>query len=75
MEVKKLYYENCHQRTFTARVTGCREGKGGWEVTLDQSAFIPKGAASPAIPAPWGRPGCFRFGKPGRRFSTCVTPP
>ena len=39
MEVKKLYYENCHQRTFTARVAGCREGKGGWEVTLNQTAF------------------------------------
>ena len=48
MEVKKLYYENCHQRTFTARVTGCREGKGGWEVTLDQTAFYPEGGGQPS---------------------------
>ena len=40
---KRLYYEDAYCREFDARVTGCREGKRGWEVTLDQTAFYPEG--------------------------------
>ena len=43
MEVKKLYYEDSHLRTFTATVTGCEAVKGGWAVTLDATAFYPTG--------------------------------
>lgn len=43
METRKLYYENCHQYEFTARVTGCREVTGGFAVTLDATAFYPEG--------------------------------
>ena len=32
----------------TPGVTGCREGKRGWEVTLDQTAFYPEGGGQPA---------------------------
>ena len=45
---KRLYYENAYCREFDARVTGCREGKRGWEVTLDQTAFYPEGGGQPA---------------------------
>ena len=40
---RKLYYEDCHMRDFTAFVTGCREGENGWEITLDATAFYPEG--------------------------------
>ena len=43
MEVKKLYYADSHLKEFSAVVTGCEEGKGGWAVTLDATAFYPTG--------------------------------
>ena len=43
MEVRKLYYEDCHLSRFTARVESCRETDGGWAVTLDATAFYPEG--------------------------------
>ena len=43
METRKLYYENCHLQTFTARVLDCREAEKGWFVTLDATAFYPEG--------------------------------
>lgn len=43
METRKLYYENCHQKTFTATVTGCSQTEKGWAVTLDATAFYPAG--------------------------------
>ena len=43
MEVRKLYYEDSHLKTFTAVVTGCRQEKDGYAVTLDATAFYPTG--------------------------------
>ena len=43
METRKLYYEDCHQKTFTAQVLGCEETEKGWAVALDQTAFYPEG--------------------------------
>lgn len=43
METRKLYYEDCHMRQFTATVTGCQESEKGWQVTLNQTAFYPEG--------------------------------
>ena len=43
METRKLYYEDCHLRQFTATVTGCTQTERGWQVTLDQTAFYPEG--------------------------------
>ena len=40
---RKLYYEDCHMRTFSAKVTGCEAVDAGWEVTLEASAFYPEG--------------------------------
>lgn len=43
MTTRKLYYEDCHLRQFTAAVTGCIETPKGWEVTLSATAFYPEG--------------------------------
>ena len=43
MKVRQLYYEDCHLKTFTARVTGCDQTPKGWEITLDATAFYPEG--------------------------------
>ena len=43
METKKRYYENCHLYRFNAVVIGCEAVKGGFEVTLDATAFYPEG--------------------------------
>jgi alanyl-tRNA synthetase len=41
--MRKLFYENCHLRTFTATVTSCEVCEKGWLVTLDATAFYPEG--------------------------------
>ena len=43
MQTRKLYYENCHQYDFTARVMSCQQTKGGYAITLDATAFYPEG--------------------------------
>ena len=40
---RKLYYEDCHLRRFTARVTGCEKRDTGYAVRLDATAFYPEG--------------------------------
>ncbi len=47
METKELYYDNPFLRRFAAVVTSCEETKGGWAVTLDQTAFYPEGGGQP----------------------------
>ncbi|MBE6983517.1 MAG: alanyl-tRNA editing protein [Ruminococcaceae bacterium] len=41
--MKKLFYEDSHKTTFSARVTGCREAEKGFLITLDATAFYPEG--------------------------------
>ena len=43
METRKLYYEDCMCREFTAQVQSCREFEGKFLVTLDATAFYPEG--------------------------------
>ena len=43
MEVRKLYYENCHLREFTAKVVSCTETEKGYAVILDATTFYPEG--------------------------------
>ena len=47
METKELYYDNPFLRRFAAVVTSCEEAKGGWAVTLDQTAFYPECGGQP----------------------------
>ena len=44
---RKLYYEDSALTEFHAAVTGCTEAKGGYAVTLDQTAFYPEGGGQP----------------------------
>ena len=43
METRKLYYENCLLREFTAQVMDCRQEDGKNIVILDATAFYPEG--------------------------------
>ncbi|MBR3474101.1 MAG: hypothetical protein IKH34_03435 [Oscillospiraceae bacterium] len=45
---EKLYYIDSHLHCFEAVVTGCKETKGGWALTLDRTAFFPEGGGQPA---------------------------
>ncbi len=47
METRKLYYENCHLRSFTAKVLSCQEAEGVFQVCLDATAFYPEGGGQP----------------------------
>lgn len=48
MQTRKLYYEDSHMRTFTARVLSCRETAKGFEILLDATAFYPEGGGQAA---------------------------
>ena len=48
-ETRKLYYEDVYTKKFTANVLECREGKKGYEIILDQTAFIRKAVDSRVI--------------------------
>lgn len=43
METRKLYYEDCHLREFSAKVVSCEKTDMGWAVQLDATAFYPEG--------------------------------
>ncbi len=43
MNTRKLYYEDCHTRTFSATVIGCEQREKGFAVTLVATAFYPEG--------------------------------
>ena len=47
METRKLFYEDCHSRSFSAKVTSCSQTDGGWYITLDATAFYPGGGGQP----------------------------
>ncbi len=43
METRKLYYEDCHLKSFAAQVAACNATDKGYAVTLDATAFYPEG--------------------------------
>ena len=45
--MKKLYEANAYLKQFTATVLSCEEGKRGFDVVLDQTAFYPEGGGQP----------------------------
>ena len=47
MGTRRLYYENVYIKEFDAEVLQCREGKNGYEIILDESAFYPEGGGQP----------------------------
>ena len=44
---EKLFYQDAYIRKFSAKVLSCTEGKKGYEVILDRSAFYPEGGGQP----------------------------
>lgn len=44
---QKLFYENQYIKEFSATVVSCTEGKRGFEVILDKTAFFPEGGGQP----------------------------
>ena len=47
METRRLFYEDCHKLSFSARVLECRAGEKGFFVVPDQTAFYPEGGGQP----------------------------
>lgn len=45
--MRKLYEENAYLTAFSAQVQSCAQGKKGWDVVLDQTAFYPEGGGQP----------------------------
>ena len=39
METRKLYYEDCHLRQFSARVASCEETEKGWNIEFLSRKF------------------------------------
>lgn len=48
METRKLYYEDSHTRTFSAKVLSCEKTEKGYAVILDATAFYPEGGGQAA---------------------------
>ncbi len=48
MQTRKLYYEDPHRKTFTARVLSCADIGKGFEIVLDATAFYPEGGGQAA---------------------------
>ena len=44
---EKLYYNDPFLKEFTATVLSCEQGKNGWQVVLDRTAFYPEGGGQP----------------------------
>ena len=43
MKTRKLYYEDCHIRSFCATVCRCQQTEKGYAIILDATAFYPEG--------------------------------
>ena len=46
--MQELFYRDPYAREFSATITSCREGKKGFEVVLDDTAFYPEGGGQPS---------------------------
>lgn len=47
-KTERLYYTDCYQREFEARVVAVEPGKSGFRVFLDRSAFYPESGGQPS---------------------------
>lgn len=61
MFTKRLYFENAYIKEFDARVLSCEEGKNGYEIVLDETAFFSgrrRTARRSGVSGGWGSDGC-----------------
>ena len=49
--MEKLYEAKPYLTHFSATVESCTQGKKGWDILLDQTAFTPRAADNPMTPA------------------------
>ena len=47
MITEKLYENNPYLKEFSAGVLSCEQGRAGWDVVLDRTAFYPEGGGQP----------------------------
>ena len=73
--MEKLYEANPYLTTFTARVESCVQGKRGFDVVLDQTAFYPEGGGQPYDTGVLGGvPVLEVHEREGRVIHTCAQP-
>lgn len=60
-EMNELFYKDAYMKDFDGVVVSCAKGKKGYEVVLDDTAFIPKAADSRGTRGPWAMPGCLMY--------------
>ena len=73
--MEKLYEANPYLTTFTARVESCVQGKRGFDVALDQTAFYPEGGGQPYDTGVLGGvPVLEVHEREGRVIHTCAQP-
>ena len=48
MITEKLFEQDSHLQSFTARVLRCEPMEAQWAVVLDRTAFFPEGGGQPA---------------------------
>ncbi|MBP3926062.1 MAG: alanyl-tRNA editing protein, partial [Clostridium sp.] len=46
--MEKLYYQFPYVKEFEAEVLSCSEGKKGYEIMLNRTAFYPEGGGQPS---------------------------
>lgn len=75
VEVRKLYYEDCHLAAFSAEVLSCEARDGQYLVELDQTAFYPEGGGQAADTGTLGQAKVlYTFEKEGRVLHQCDRP-
>jgi alanyl-tRNA synthetase len=73
--MEKLYEENPYLTHFTARVETCVQGKHGFDVVLDQTAFYPEGGGQPYDLGTLGGVAVLQVhARDGRVVHTCQAP-
>lgn len=73
--MEKLYEAQPYLTHFSATVESCTQGKKGWDILLDQTAFYPEGGGQPYDTGTLGGvPVLEVHQREGRVVHTCAAP-